>query len=45
MKEIALKGKTVIAIVHQPSTDIFNEFNRIYLLAAGHEVYQVFYNI
>ncbi len=40
MKDIAGKGKTVIAIVHQPSTDIFNVFDRIYLLAAGREVYQ-----
>ena len=41
MKEMAKKGKTVIAIVHQPSTDIFTHFDRIYLLANGREVYQV----
>ena len=29
-----------MAIVHQPSTDIFSLFDRIYLLAAGREVYQ-----
>lgn len=29
-----------MAIVHQPSTDIFSLFDRIYLLASGHEVYQ-----
>jgi len=41
MKEIAKKGKTVISIVQQPSTDIFTHFDRIYLLANGREVYQV----
>jgi ABC-type multidrug transport system ATPase subunit len=41
MREIARKGKTVITIVHQPSTDIFTHFDRIYLLASGREVYQV----
>ncbi len=40
MKDISRKGKTVIAIVNQPSTDIFETFDRIYLLAAGREVYQ-----
>ena len=42
MKDIANKGKTVMTIVHQPSTDIFTTFDRIYLLAGGKEVYQVF---
>jgi ABC-type multidrug transport system ATPase subunit len=41
VKGLARRGKTVIAIVHQPSTDIFEAFDRIYLLAAGREVYQV----
>ena len=40
MKEIAKTGKTVIAIVHQPSTDIFDLFDRIYMLSEGREVYQ-----
>ena len=42
MKDISRRGRTVITIVHQPSTDIFNLFDRIYLLSAGKEVYQVF---
>lgn len=41
MRDIAHLGKTIMCIVHQPSTDIFNLFDRIYLLAAGQEVYQV----
>ena len=41
VKALAHQGKTVIAIVHQPSTNIFEAFDRIYLLAAGREVYQV----
>ncbi len=41
MKDISRRGKTVIAILHQPSTDIFNVFDRIYLLSGGREVYQV----
>ena len=41
MKDISRKGKTVIVITHQPSTDIFLLFDRIYLLGSGKEVYQV----
>lgn len=45
MREIARKGKTVISILHQPSTDIFTHFDRIYLLAGGREVYQVILDV
>jgi len=41
LKEMADNGKTIIAIVHQPSSDIFSIFDRTYILAAGREVYQV----
>lgn len=40
LQKIARRGRTIMAIVHQPSTDIFNLFDKIYLLAGGHEVYQ-----
>lgn len=40
MRELARKGKTVITIVQQPSTDIFTHFDRIYLLANGTQAYQ-----
>lgn len=41
LKEMTGQGKTIMAIVHQPSTDIFNLFDRAYILANGREVYQV----
>eukprot|EP00826_Nyctotherus_ovalis_P052894 TRINITY_DN678_c0_g1_i5.p1 TRINITY_DN678_c0_g1~~TRINITY_DN678_c0_g1_i5.p1 ORF type:complete len:333 (+),score=57.20 TRINITY_DN678_c0_g1_i5:414-1412(+) len=41
LKEMAESGKTIIAIVHQPSSDIFSVFDRTYILAGGREVYQV----
>lgn len=41
LKEMADSGKTIIAIVHQPSSDIFSIFDRTYILAGGREVYQV----
>eukprot|EP00826_Nyctotherus_ovalis_P052897 TRINITY_DN678_c0_g1_i9.p1 TRINITY_DN678_c0_g1~~TRINITY_DN678_c0_g1_i9.p1 ORF type:complete len:654 (+),score=168.67 TRINITY_DN678_c0_g1_i9:414-2375(+) len=40
LKEMAESGKTIIAIVHQPSSDIFSVFDRTYILAGGREVYQ-----
>lgn len=40
LKDLAARGKTIMAIVHQPSTDIFNLFDRAYILANGREVYQ-----
>ena len=42
LKCIAETGKSIMAIVHQPSGDIFSLFDRVYILAAGHEVYQVY---
>lgn len=41
LKEMTDSGKTIIAIVHQPSSDIFSIFDRAYILAGGREVYQV----
>ncbi|CAG0879460.1 unnamed protein product, partial [Darwinula stevensoni] len=35
MKSLAEKGKTVVSIVHQPSSEIFAMFDRILLLAEG----------
>ncbi len=40
MKDMAHSGKAIMAIVQQPSTDIFNLFDKTYLLSSGREVYQ-----
>ncbi len=40
MKDMAHAGKAVMAIVQQPSTDIFNQFDKIYLMSSGREFYQ-----
>ncbi len=41
MRDMSHAGKAVMAIVQQPSADIFNLFDKIYLLSSGREVYQV----
>ncbi|CAG9325716.1 unnamed protein product [Blepharisma stoltei] len=38
--EQARKGRTVMSTIHQPSTSIFDKFDRLILLAEGHLVYQ-----
>lgn len=35
LKEIALRGKIVIVIIHQPSSDVFQLFDRLLLLDGG----------
>ncbi|KAI9559857.1 ABC protein [Daphnia sinensis] len=35
LKKIALTGKTVVCSIHQPSSDVFNLFDRILLMAEG----------
>lgn len=39
LKQIACQGKTVIATIHQPSSELFAMFDKLYLLAAGEVVY------
>jgi ABC-type multidrug transport system ATPase subunit len=39
MKALAQKGKTMICIIHQPSSDIFQMFDRLCLLAEGRMAY------
>eukprot|EP01137_Pigoraptor_chileana_P008857 Opistho-2@56272 len=39
VRGIANRGRSVIATIHQPSTDVFNLFNRLLLLVAGEVVY------
>lgn len=40
LKEIANKGKAIIFTIHQPSSDIFNLFDRLMILAKGSLTYQ-----
>jgi ABC-type multidrug transport system ATPase subunit len=39
MKNIAQQGKTIICTIHQPSSEIFEMFDRLCLLAEGHLAY------
>ena len=34
------KGKTIISTIHQPSSEAFNEFDRLLLMSDGYVVYQ-----
>lgn len=35
LKELALKGKLVFIVIHQPSSDIFKRFDRLFVLDQG----------
>jgi len=39
LRELALKGKLVIAVIHQPSSDIYKMFDNMLILDAGYQVY------
>eukprot|EP00733_Pompholyxophrys_punicea_P001147 Pompholyxophrys_punicea_v1_NODE_506_length_1821_cov_8.150623.p1 type:complete len:441 gc:universal NODE_506_length_1821_cov_8.150623:390-1712(+) len=39
VKNLTLDGRTVICTIHQPSSDIFELFNKILLMSLGHVVY------
>mmetsp|Transcript_31245 Transcript_31245/g.30891 ORF Transcript_31245/g.30891 Transcript_31245/m.30891 type:complete len:278 (+) Transcript_31245:235-1068(+) len=40
LNEQARKGKTVLSTIHQPSTKVFNKFDRLILLSEGYTIYQ-----
>uniref|UniRef100_A0A7S4NXY8 ABC transporter domain-containing protein n=1 Tax=Guillardia theta TaxID=55529 RepID=A0A7S4NXY8_GUITH len=40
LKELAAAGRTVVATIHQPSSDIFHMFDNLLLLASGRILYQ-----
>jgi len=35
LKKLAAKGKTVIITIHQPSSELYNMFDKILLIAEG----------
>ncbi len=39
LREIALKGKLVIVVIHQPSSDIYKMFDSMMILDTGYQVY------
>lgn len=41
LRDLANNGRTVVSVIHQPSTEIFNKFDRLILLCKGNIIYQV----
>ena len=39
IRDITNRGRTTIATIHQPSTDVFNLFDKLLLLVRGNIVY------
>lgn len=40
LKREAQSGVTIICTIHQPSSEIFHEFNRLLLMQDGYQIYQ-----
>jgi ABC-type multidrug transport system ATPase subunit len=41
LRELALQGKTIITSIHQPSSQIFQSFDQLMLLADGKTIFWV----
>lgn len=41
LKELALKGKLIFVVIHQPSSDIYRKFDKMYIMDTGG--YPIFY--
>ena len=39
LRSLSRDGRTVIASIHQPSSEVFELFDRLYLLSGGKTVY------
>ena len=39
MKDLANKGKTIICTIHQPSSEIFERFDNLFLMSEGRLAY------
>jgi ABC-type multidrug transport system ATPase subunit len=45
LRELARSGRTVISTIHQPNSDIFDNFDRLMLLAQGKIIYFNYANL
>lgn len=41
LRDMANNGRTIVSVIHQPSTEIFNKFDKLILLCKGNIIYQV----
>jgi len=41
LRELASKGKTIMTSIHQPSSQIFQSFDQLILLADGKTIFMV----
>ncbi len=41
LRELAIQGKTIITSIHQPSSQIFQSFDQLILLADGKMIFMV----
>lgn len=39
MRKLAMQGKTIICTIHQPSSEVFEKFDRLLLMAEGRLAY------
>ncbi|ETV71877.1 hypothetical protein H257_13012 [Aphanomyces astaci] len=39
LQKLAREGRTVVATIHQPSSELFTLFDQLYLLSGGHTIY------
>ena len=39
LKKLAFSGRTIITTIHQPNSDIFDNFDKLMLLAKGKTIY------
>jgi ABC-type multidrug transport system ATPase subunit len=40
LNRITKTGRTIVSTIHQPSSEIFNQFDRLIIMVGGNMVYQ-----
>ena len=40
LRDMANSGRTIVSVIHQPSTEIFREFDKLILICKGNIIYQ-----